>query len=207
MTIRTRPLGFPLDALEPAMSARTLEHHYGQHYSGYLATLNRLIKLTEFETMPLADIIRHANGKPDQLRQQIFNAAAQAWNHEFFWDCLLPAGGGVPPETVRRSLEGSFGSLDAFRAQFVEAGVRQFGSGWLWLVAKAGALHIVTTSNAQIPSLATCQPLLVCDLWEHAYYLDFQSNRAAFIRSFVDKLVNWRFVGRRMEENGARLAA
>ncbi len=207
MTVATKPLGFSLEALEPAMSARTLATHYGKHYAGYVDSLNRLVKLTEFEHMPLEDIIRHSNGKPDQSRQTIFNAAAQTWNHEFFWDCLAPNGGGVPPEPLRKQLERSFGSLAAFRTQFIEAGMKQFGSGWLWLLAKDDELQIVTTSNAHIPSPATCVPLLVCDLWEHAYYLDFQSDRAGFLGGFIDRLVNWRFVAERINAGNARLAA
>lgn len=207
MTIASKPLDYSLDALEPTLSARTMEYHYGKHYVGYVDKLTQLIRLTEFENMPLKEIVRHANAKPDQPRQEIFNNAAQAWNHEFFWDCLSPKGGGVPPDAVRKSLEKSFGSLDAFKTQFAEAGTRQFGSGWVWLVAKDAGLHIVTTSNAQLPSLTTCRPLLVCDLWEHAYYLDYQNERTAYLRAFLDKLLNWQFVGRRMADSGARLVA
>ncbi len=207
MTITLKHLDYALDALEPTISARTMNYHYGKHYAGYVAALTKLIKGTEFENMSLEDIVHHSNGKPDQPRQTIFNNAAQAWNHEFFWDCLAPNGGGTPPDVIRKRLEHAFGSVDNFKTQFVEAGTKQFGSGWVWLVSKSDGLHIVTTSNAQVPSFATCNPLLVCDLWEHAYYLDYQNERAAFLKSFVDKLVNWQFVGRRMEEVRTRLAA
>lgn len=207
MTIERKPLDYALDALEPAISARTMNAHYGEHYTGYVTTLTKLIKGTEFANMTLEEIVRHANGKPDQPRQTIFNNAAQSWNHEFFWDSLAPNGGGAPPDPIAKRFERAFGSVQDFKAQFVEAGTQQFGSGWLWLVAKDSKLHIVTTSNAQTPSFPSSQPLVVCDLWEHAYYLDYQHERGAFLNAFLDKLINWQFVGRRMQESAAQLAA
>ncbi len=207
MTITLKRLEYGLDALEPVISARTMNIHYGKHYAGYVATLARLIKGTEFESMSLDEIVHHSAGKPDLPRQTIFNNAAQAWNHEFFWNCLAPNGGGAPPDPVRRTLEQAFGSVDEFKKLFVEAGTKQFGSGWVWLVAKDDGLHIMATSNAQIPPFATCKPLLVCDLWEHAYYLDYQNERAAFLTAFLDNLVNWQFVGQQWVECRAQLAA
>ncbi len=207
MTIALKHLDYGLDALEPTISRRTMELHYGKHYAGYIATTNKLIKGTEFENATLLDIVQHTNGKPDLPRQAVFNNAAQAWNHEFFWDCLAPNGGGTPPEPVRKRIELAFGTADAFKQQFVEAGTKQFGSGWVWLVAKDDGLQIITTGNAQLPAFATCDPLVVCDIWEHAYYLDYQNERGGFLAAFLEKLVNWQFVGRRMEECRVRLAA
>lgn len=207
MTLTLKHLEYGLDALEPTISQRTMEYHYGKHYAGYVATATKLVKGTEFENLPLLEIVKHTSGKPDQLRQTLFNNAAQAWNHEFFWDCLAPNGGGTPPDPVRKRLEHAFGSVEAFKKEFVEAGKNQFGSGWVWLVSKGDGLHIITTGNAQLPSFSTAEPLLVCDVWEHAYYLDYQNERAKFLQAFLDKLVNWQFVGRRMEECKVRLAA
>lgn len=207
MAFTLRHLDYGLDALEPMISRRTMEFHYGKHYAGYVAKTNDLVGDTEFASMPLLEIVKRTTGDADQSHQALFNNAAQAWNHEFFWECLAPNGGGTPPDPVRKRLEHAFGSVEAFKKAFVEAGKKQFGSGWVWLVSKDDGLHIVTTGNAQVPSFASCEPLLVCDVWEHAYYLDYQNERDVFLQSFLDKLVNWQFVGRRMEECKVGFAA
>lgn len=207
MTHTVKPLDYGLDALEPAISARTMEFHHGRHYTGYVNTTNKLIAGTEYAQLPLLETVRRVSGKNDAQSQAIFNNAGQAWNHEFFWECLAPNGGGVPPEPVRKPIEQAFGTLENFHKEFVDKGVKQFGSGWVWLVARNQRLEIVSTPNAQPPQVHGGEPLAVCDVWEHAYYLDYQNERARFLKAYLDNVINWQFVGKRMVETRIGLAA
>lgn len=193
-------LEFDEDALQPHMSAQTLRFHHGKHHRGYVETLNGLIAGTPYETMSLEKIIQTAAARDDQASRKIFNNAGQHWNHSFFWRCLDPQGGGEPGGAVAQLLNNNFGSFDAFRDSFIAEGKAHFGSGWLWLVLNSGRCEIVSTHDADNPLVHNQQPLLVCDLWEHAYYLDYQNDRGAFLASFIDGLVQWRFV----DENLAR---
>ncbi len=201
MAFELRPLPFDKHALEPAMSATTLDFHYGKHHAGYVKKLNELVKGTDLENAGLETVIQRTNGKKEQ--QGIFNNAAQVWNHDFFWDSIAPNGGGETPELIRKQLEQAFGSLENFKDRFVDAAVARFGSGWAWLVSKNGKLEIVTTANAEVPFTSGAHPLFTCDVWEHAYYLDYQNDRAGFVKAFLKSLVNWQFISKRLTETKA----
>jgi len=178
-----------MDALAPHISKETLEYHYSKHHATYVSNLNELIKGTEFEKLALEDIVKRASGG-------MFNNAAQAWNHTLYWDCLSPEGGGQPRGALSDSIRGKWGSFDGFKEAFSRSAVANFGSGWTWLVKKVdGSLDIVNTSNAQTPLTGADKPLLACDVWEHAYYIDYRNRRADYVAAFW-KLVNWDFVGR-----------
>jgi superoxide dismutase, Fe-Mn family len=191
MAFELPPLPFDLAALEPHMSARTLELHHGKHHRAYVANLNALVKNTPLAAKSLEAVI--AEAARDPTKSALFNNAAQAWNHAFFWDSLRPSGGGSPPGELGRRIERDFGGLAVFKDMFQETAVGQFGSGWSWLVVDKGELKIVRTSNAMTPIVSGQVPLLACDVWEHAYYLDYQNRRADFIQAFLGKLVNWEF--------------
>ncbi|HEX7116201.1 MAG TPA: superoxide dismutase [Steroidobacter sp.] len=199
MPFQLKPLPFAKDALEPTMSSRTLEHHHGKHHANYVNKLNELVAGTEHEKADLKAIIRSTAGAEGKNRK-IFNNAAQVFNHDFFWESLAPNGGGTPPEPVLKRLNDTFGSLENFRDRFVQAAVDQFGSGWAWLVWKQGKLDIVTTHDADNPLTSGTEPLWTCDVWEHAYYLDYQQDRARFVKSVIENLANWQFVGQRLAE-------
>ncbi|PWB72506.1 superoxide dismutase [Fe] [candidate division GN15 bacterium] len=187
MAFELPALPYAKNALAPVISEETMEYHYGKHHQAYVTNINKLIAGTEFEKMSLEDIIRKASGG-------VFNNAAQVWNHSFFWQCLSPKGGGEPKGALDSSIRQKFGSFDEFRKKFVEAAVTQFGSGWAWLVKNAdGSLSIEQTSNAGNPMTSGKTPLLTCDVWEHAYYIDFRNRRADFVEAFF-KLINWPFV-------------
>ncbi|MES2212893.1 MAG: Fe-Mn family superoxide dismutase [Pseudomonadota bacterium] len=187
MAIELPSLPYAQDALQPHISAETLSYHYGKHHKAYVDNLNKLIPETEFANLTLEDIIRKSQGG-------IFNNAAQVWNHTFYWHCLSPNGGGTPQGALLNAIERDFGSFDAFKAAFTQTALTTFGSGWAWLVAEAGALKLVSTSNAQCPLTTPGQtPLLTCDVWEHAYYVDYRNARATYVEAFW-KLVNWSFV-------------
>ena len=180
------PLPYAKDALAPQISAETLEFHYGKHHQTYVDNLNKLSAGTEFANMPLEQIILKAQGP-------IFNNAAQVWNHSFYWQSLKPKGGGDPSGALAAAITKSFKSVADFRQQFAQAAVGVFGSGWAWLVKnKDGSLAIVQTSNAANPMTAGQTPLLTCDVWEHAYYIDYRNARAKYVESFWN-LVNWDF--------------
>ncbi len=184
-------LPYAQDALEPYISARTLEFHYGKHHQAYVTNLNKLIVGTEFENASLEDIIRKATGG-------IFNNGAQVWNHTFYWNCLKPNGGGVPTGALAEAISKNFGSFDAFKEKFSTAAATLFGSGWAWLVKKAdGSLEIVQESNAGNPLRNGSTPLLTCDVWEHAYYIDKQNARPTYISDFWN-LVDWDAVAGRL---------
>ncbi len=186
MAFELPPLPYPQSALEPYVSAETVSFHYERHHAGYVANLNRLTSGTQWEGAELEKVVLGAEGA-------IFNNAAQIWNHTFYWHSMSPDGGGAPSGPVRAAIEESFGSTDEFRRRFADAAVGLFGSGWTWLVADNGRLDIVQTSNADLPLLEDRRALLVVDVWEHAYYLDYQNARAAYVEAFLDHLINWEF--------------
>jgi Fe-Mn family superoxide dismutase len=184
------PLPFANNALEPHISAETLEYHYGKHHQAYVTNLNSLIVGTEFEEASLDDIVRKSSGG-------LFNNAAQSWNHTFYWHCLSPQGGGTPSGPVADAIEAAFGSFERFKDEFTKTAVATFGSGWAWLVKDAdGGLAVVSTSNAGCPVTSGQTPLLTCDVWEHAYYIDYRNARPKYLEAYWN-LVNWDFV----EEN------
>jgi superoxide dismutase, Fe-Mn family len=186
-------LPYDMDALAASnMSAKTLEYHYGKHHKGYVDNLNKLIQDTELASHPLEDVIKtsYKEGKTG-----IFNNAAQVWNHTFYWNGIKPSGGGNPTGALAEKINADFGSLDKFKDEFKNAGATQFGSGWAWLVLENGSLKVTKTANAENPLIHAGQvPLLTMDVWEHAYYLDFQNSRPNFMQNFVDHLINWEMV-------------
>lgn len=185
------PLPYKEDALEPVISARTISFHYGKHHKGYVDKLNALIAGTDMAEMPLDEIIMKTSGKEDKIA--IFHNAAQDWNHTFYWQCLKPDGGGEPPAALKKKIEASFGSVEACRNELADAAGSQFGSGWAWLVLDGDKLKAVKTSNADNPMAAGMRPLLTIDVWEHAYYLDYQNRRADYVKGVIEKLINWDF--------------
>ena len=185
------PLPFAENALEPFISARTLSFHYGKHHKTYVDNLNKFTAGTDLAALPLEEVIKKTSGVLEKAA--VFNNAAQVWNHSFFWKSLKPAGGGQPDAKLLARLEKDFGSFDAFKKTFVETGLAQFGSGWVWLVSENGALKVVKTSNADTPLVHDQKPVLTCDVWEHAYYLDYQNRRKDFVEAFVEHLANWDF--------------
>ena len=182
-------LPYPLDALEPYMSQNTLKFHYGKHYQTYLDNLNRLIAGTEYADMSLEEIIRATHDQSG--KSAIFNNAAQVLNHQMFWHSLKPNGGGEPKGKLAELIKAQFGSYDDFCQAFKTAALSQFGSGWAWLVQDGDKLQILTTANAETPIVQHHKVLLVLDVWEHAYYLDYQNRRGDYIDEFLDYLVNW----------------
>ncbi len=183
------PLPYEMNALEPYISAETLEYHYGKHHQTYVTNLNKLIAGTEFEDLPLEEIIKKATGG-------LFNNAAQVWNHTFYWNCLSPNGGGEPDGDLAAAITKTFGSFDQFKEQFSQTAITTFGSGWAWLVKNPdGSLAIMSTSNAGTPMTEGKKALLTCDVWEHAYYIDYRNARPKYVENFW-KLVNWDFVAR-----------
>ena len=179
------------DALDPVISARTISFHYGKHHKGYVDNLNKLVAGTKFANLPLEKIIAETTGKADKTA--IFNNAAQAWNHAFYWRSLMPKGGGDPPAVLKQKIEASFGSLDACKKELATMAMAQFGSGWAWLVLDGDKIKIVKTGNADTPMTTGIKPLLTIDVWEHAYYLDYQNQRAVYVDAVLDKLINWDF--------------
>ncbi|BBP04124.1 superoxide dismutase [Fe] [Sulfuriferula plumbiphila] len=180
-------LPYARDALQPHISAETLEYHYGKHHQAYVTNLNNLIKGNEFENMSLEEIIMKSSGG-------VFNNAAQVWNHTFYWHCLSPNGGGEPSGALADAIKAKWGSFDAFKDAFSKAAVGTFGSGWAWLVKTAnGQLDIVSTSNAATPMTSGQKALMTCDVWEHAYYIDYRNARPKYVEVFWN-LVNWNFV-------------
>lgn len=193
MAFELPPLPYEMTALEPHISARTLEYHYGKHHSGYVKKLNSMIPGSEFEQSSLQDIIRKASGG-------IFNNAAQVFNHSFYWQCMSPSGGSEPVDEVADLLKKEFGSVDRFREKFSDLAGGLFGSGWAWLVRKPdGSLAITQTSNAGCPIASGDLPLLTCDVWEHAYYLDYQNARRDYIKAYWN-LVNWEFLAHNLSQ-------
>ncbi len=200
MAFELPPLPFAPTALEPHMSARTLEFHHGKHHQTYVTNLNNLVKATPLAMATLEDVILATVN--DESKAGIFNNAAQVWNHSFFWKSLKPDGGGAPTGTIGARIISDFGSFDAFKDQFKQAGTTQFGSGWVWLVQEHGKFKIVKTANAATPLTQGQTPLLTCDVWEHAYYLDYQNRRPDFLQTFLDKLANWDFAAANLLKAG-----
>ncbi len=191
MNLTLPPLPYALDALEPHISRRTLAVHHGSHHAAYVEKTRALVRRTPLEAASLEEIVR-ASAKP--LSSTLFNAAAQAWNHAFYWQCLRPGGGGEAHGAVAPLIKAQFGSRSAFSQEFVTAAGDQFGSGWAWLVLDGNRLRITATSNADTPLITTQVPLLTIDVWEHAYYLDFQHRRLDYIAAYLAHLVDWNFV-------------
>jgi Fe-Mn family superoxide dismutase len=173
------------------ISANTLGFHYGKHHRAYVDNLNKAVAGTEFAGQTLEQIILATSGKPE--RTAIYNNAAQAWNHAFYWRSLRGSGGGEPPAALKARIEAAFGSVDACRKELLAAATTQFGSGWAWLVEDAGKLAVVKSGNADNPLTRAQRPLLTIDVWEHAYYLDYQNRRADYVNAVLDKLINWEF--------------
>jgi superoxide dismutase, Fe-Mn family len=198
MAFQLPPLPYPKDALEPFMSARTLEFHHDMHHKTYVETLNKLVEGTPEAGQSLEELIVATHH--DDAKTPVFNNAAQAWNHAFFWQCMKQNGGGDPKNGVKKAIEHDFGSFDKFAAAFKEAATTQFGSGWAWLVFDAGKLKVIKTANAINPIAGGQSPLLTCDVWEHAYYLDYQNRRPDFVQAFLEHLINWDFVAQNLEK-------
>jgi Fe-Mn family superoxide dismutase len=184
-------LPYAENALEPHYSAKTIGFHYGKHHKAYVDNLNKLIAGTPMEAKALEEIIMSAAG--DSSKIGMFNNAAQVWNHTFFWNCMRPGGGGRPKGDLAAKIGQTFGSYEKFAEQFKAAAVGRFGSGWGWLLLDGGALKITSTANADTPMTSKQTPLLTMDVWEHAYYLDYQNRRPDFVQAFLDHLVNWDF--------------
>ena len=185
-------LPYGLDALEPNISRSTLEFHHGKHHAAYVTNLNNLVAGTDLEAKSLEDTITAVAG--DAGKAGVFNNAAQVWNHSFYWQCMKPGGGGLPTGALAEKINADFGSYEAFVEQFKTAGATQFGSGWAWLVLDGGTLKVTKTANADLPLAHGQKALLTMDVWEHAYYLDYQNRRPDYMTTFLEKLVNWDFV-------------
>ncbi len=185
------PLPFADNALEPVISANTLSFHYGKHHKAYVDNLNKLIAGTEYADMTLEKVVAATAGKADKAA--VFNNAAQTWNHSFYWRSLRAKGGGEPPAALKQKIDASFGSVDACKKELAAAAMAQFGSGWAWLVLDGDKLKVVKTANAETPLTSAAKPLLTIDVWEHAYYLDYQNRRADYVNAVLDKLINWEF--------------
>ncbi len=196
MPFELMPLPFAKDALAPYMSANTLDFHHDKHHKAYVDTLNKLTAGTKYENARLEDIIEDAS--EDEKQKPLFNNAGQVWNHNFFWNSMKP-NSGAPSGDVLNQINKAFGDLDSFKTKFKEAATTQFGSGWAWLVLDQGKLDIVKTGNAVNPLIAGQKALLTCDVWEHAYYLDYQNRRVDMVTAFLDHLVNWDFVAQNLQ--------
>ncbi|MCC6756376.1 MAG: superoxide dismutase [Fe] [Arenimonas sp.] len=191
MAIELPALPYDRTALEPHISAETIDYHYSKHHQTYVTNLNNLIAGTEFENADLETIVRKSQGG-------LFNNAAQVWNHTFYWNCLKPNGGGAPTGKLAEAIDAAFGSFEAFKAEFTKTAIGTFGSGWAWLVQRPdGSLALVSTSNAATPLTGADKPLLTCDVWEHAYYVDYRNARPKYVEAFWN-LVNWDFVAAQM---------
>jgi len=192
MAIELPDLPFPKDGLAPLISANTLDFHHGKHHKAYVDNTNKLIAGTDLADASLETIIKKTVG--DAAKSGLFNNAAQVWNHSFYWKCMKPKGGGKPTGKVAEKINEAWGSFEKFAEEFRNAGATQFGSGWAWLVLEGGKLKVTKTANADTPIAHGVKPLLTVDVWEHAYYLDYQNRRPDYLAAFVDKLINWDFV-------------
>ncbi|MDJ0724589.1 MAG: superoxide dismutase [Prochloraceae cyanobacterium] len=188
------PLPYDYTALEPSISKNTLEFHHDKHHAAYVSKYNDAVKGTDLDSKPIEEVIKTIAGNPE--KQGLFNNAAQAWNHSFYWQCMKPSGGGTPTGDLAKKIDADFGSFEKFAAAFKAAGATQFGSGWAWLVKEGDSLKVTKTLNAENPLTRGQIPLLTMDVWEHAYYLDYQNKRPAYIDDFLSKLVNWDFVAK-----------
>ncbi|AFZ46230.1 Manganese/iron superoxide dismutase [Cyanobacterium stanieri PCC 7202] len=196
MAYELAPLPYDYSALEPCISKSTLEFHHDKHHAAYVSKYNDAVKGTDLEAKPIEEVIKSIAN--DASKAGVFNNAAQAWNHSFYWQCMKPNGGGTPTGELAAKIDADFGSFDKFVEEFKNAGATQFGSGWAWLVLDNGTLKVTKTGNAGNPITAGQTPLLTMDVWEHAYYLDYQNKRPAYIDDFLGKLVNWDFVAQNL---------
>lgn len=206
MTFTLPDLPYAKDALEPHISSKTLEFHHGKHHNAYVTNLNKLIEGTDLEGQELEAIIQKTAN--DNAKKGIFNNAAQVWNHTFYWHCMSPDGGGEPSGALAEQIKADFGSFDAFKEKFKAAGTGQFGSGWAWLVMnKNGQLEVTNTLNAENPMTEGKTPLLTMDVWEHAYYLDYQNRRPDYADAFIANCINWDFVAQNFDQSQSQKAA
>ena len=192
MPISLPVLPYEKNTLAPYISQQTIEYHYGKHHNAYVTNTNKLIEGTDLSNQDLGNIIKKTS--KDTSMSSIFNNAAQVWNHSFYWACMKPGGGGSPSGAIAERIASDFGSYEKFAEQFKNAGITQFGSGWAWLILKDNHLEIMKTSNADTPLAHGLKPLLTIDVWEHAYYLDYQNRRPDYLASFLEHLINWDFV-------------
>ncbi len=199
------PLPWDQGALEPVISARTIGLHYGKHHRTYVTKLNELVAGTPMAEMPLEQVVRESAGRTES--QKIFNNAAQAWNHTFFWNCLRAPGRAEPSGKLAQRIESDLGGVERFRQDFANAAINCFGSGWAWLVDRNGKLEIMATSNAGTPITQNATPLLTIDVWEHAYYVDYENRRPEFVNAVIERLLNWNFAQEQLEKSGQRKAA
>jgi Fe-Mn family superoxide dismutase len=197
MTYELPPLPFDYTALEPHVSKSTLEFHHDKHHAAYVNNYNNMVKGTDMESKSIEEVIKATYN--DASKAGIFNNAAQAWNHTFYWNCIKPSGGGQPSGELADKIAADFGSFDKFKEEFKTAAATQFGSGWAWLVLDKSSLKVVKTSNAENPLAMGLTPLLTIDVWEHAYYLDYQNKRPDYIETFISSLINWDFVAEQMK--------
>jgi len=192
MTFELPKLDYAKNALAPIMSEETLDLHHGKHHQTYITNLNNFIKDTDMAGMSLEEIVH--NSSKDKSKAGIFNNASQHWNHELFWKCMKPNGGGSMPKKLEDRIKSDLGSVEEFKKQFIQAGITQFGSGWCWLSISNGKLVVSKTPNAENPLIHNMKPILGCDVWEHSYYLDYRNKRPAYLENFFDKLINWEYV-------------
>ncbi len=205
MAFTLPPLPYAQDALEPHISKRTLEFHYGKHHQTYLTNLNKLVEGTPLEKQSLEDVILASAG--DASKTPIFNNAAQVWNHTFYWNSMKNGGGGKPAGDIADKIKEDFGDFEKFAEEFKNAGATQFGSGWAWLVLEKGKLKVTKTPNADLPMVHNQTALLTMDVWEHAYYLDYQNRRPDYIGVFLQNVVNWDFASENLKKAGKSKAA
>lgn len=207
MTFELPDLPFAYDALQPYMSAESFEFHHDKHHAAYITNGNKLLEGSGLEGKNLEEIIIAAAGNPEKIG--LFNNAAQHWNHSFFWNCLKESGGGTSlPGALQEKIDSDLGGYEQFKANFIEACVTQFGSGWGWLVMNGnGALEIMKTGNADLPLAHGKTALLTCDVWEHAYYIDYRNARPKYVEAFVDNMINWDFVAEQLEKAPVQIAA
>lgn len=196
MTFQLTGLPYDRDALEPHISARTMEYHYGKHHKGYVDKLNENVAGTSYEDMTLEEVVRASFNKKET---PVYNNASQAWNHTFLWDSMKPNGGGRPTGALADLINDQFGDFGSFRNEFKASATGQFGSGWTWLIVDDDTLAILSTSDADSPLTSDTTPLLTLDVWEHAYYLDYQNSREKYVDAFLDSLINWDFAGANLD--------
>ena len=192
MTHSLPKLDYANEALAPIMSAETLDLHHGKHHQTYIANLNNFIKDTNMANMSLEEIISESS--KDKSKAGIFNNASQHWNHNLFWKCMKPNGGGQLPPRLEKRIVSDFGSVDQFKKDFKQAGITQFGSGWCWLSINDGKLVVTKTANAANPLIENMKPILGCDVWEHSYYIDYRNRRPEYLDKFIENLINWEYV-------------
>ena len=197
MTFELPKLDYQKNALAPIMSEKTLDLHHGKHHQTYITNLNKFISGTDMAKMSLEEIVLKSS--KDKSKTGIFNNASQHWNHILFWKCMKPQGGGKMPPKLETKIQADFGSLENFKKEFIQAGITQFGSGWCWLSLNNGKLVVTKTPNAENPLIKNMKPILGCDVWEHSYYVDYQSRRPEYLENFFEKLINWEFVASNLD--------